>query len=255
MISELPEEQREQIRARDRLRYRSKRDALRANPDAMERFREQARSANRRYREKHRDEPGRREWAAAKAKERRDATRDALNAKARARYAANGEQIRARNRAYYWKNRERRAAYNKARYEALAVELRAAQRRRNRNRFEADPGSVLAYNREWRRRNPERARLYVRLSGHKRRRAAGSAHWTPAEWVALVASHAGRCHYCGTDGPMHADHRVPLSRGGPNTIDNIVPSCRSCNSRKHDRTEEEFRAYLKERPRARSRPA
>lgn len=72
---------------------------------------------------------------------------------------------------------------------------------------------------------------------------------------ALVASHAGRCYYCGTEGSMHADHLVPLNRGGPNTIDNMVPSCKSCNSRKHDRTEEEFRAYLEERSRTRGEPA
>jgi len=41
------------------------------------------------------------------------------------------------------------------------------------------------------------------------------------------------------------DHRIPLSRGGRHEIENITPACKPCNSRKHTRTEEEFRAFLR----------
>jgi len=41
------------------------------------------------------------------------------------------------------------------------------------------------------------------------------------------------------------DHRIPLSRGGRHEIENITPACKPCNSRKHTRTEEEFRALLR----------
>jgi len=40
------------------------------------------------------------------------------------------------------------------------------------------------------------------------------------------------------------DHRIPLARGGDNTIANILPACGRCNRRKHLMTEEEFRARL-----------
>jgi 5-methylcytosine-specific restriction endonuclease McrA len=40
------------------------------------------------------------------------------------------------------------------------------------------------------------------------------------------------------------DHRLPLARGGRHEIENVIPACKSCNSRKHTRTEEEFRAFL-----------
>jgi HNH endonuclease len=36
------------------------------------------------------------------------------------------------------------------------------------------------------------------------------------------------------------DHVVPVSRGGPEHIDNYVLSCKSCNSRKRDRLPGEF---------------
>src|SRR5690625_2346587 len=40
------------------------------------------------------------------------------------------------------------------------------------------------------------------------------------------------CAYCDTVGRTTSDHILPKSRGGPDTGDNIVRSCRSCNSRK-----------------------
>jgi len=31
------------------------------------------------------------------------------------------------------------------------------------------------------------------------------------------------------------DHVLPFARGGPNSADNVVPACASCNSKKGDR--------------------
>jgi len=87
----------------------------------------------------------------------------------------------------------------------------------------------------------------VRRAMHERRRARSvqaPGSYGAAEWLALVASHECRCAYCGVLAPLDADHRTPLSRGGSNSIDNILPACRPCNLRKHDRTEAEFRARL-----------
>ena len=43
------------------------------------------------------------------------------------------------------------------------------------------------------------------------------------------------CGYCGATGELSWDHLVPTSKGGPNTISNHVPACRSCNSSKGDK--------------------
>lgn len=49
----------------------------------------------------------------------------------------------------------------------------------------------------------------------------------------MARLHLLPCHYCGVTPAMGADHVVPLSRGGPNTVANLVPSCLPCNHRKY----------------------
>lgn len=49
------------------------------------------------------------------------------------------------------------------------------------------------------------------------------------------------CQYCGT--PIekpHCDHIIPRSRGGADTVDNLVTACPSCNLKKGDKTPEEW---------------
>lgn len=56
-----------------------------------------------------------------------------------------------------------------------------------------------------------------------------------------------RCYYCDISisiNELTEDHRIPLSRGGTDWIANIVPACRSCNSRKGNKTEQEYKNWL-----------
>lgn len=58
--------------------------------------------------------------------------------------------------------------------------------------------------------------------------------------AAILKRDEYRCRYCGpTAAPLAVDHVMPFSRGGQNTHDNLVAACKSCNSRKKDRTPEE----------------
>jgi 5-methylcytosine-specific restriction endonuclease McrA len=93
--------------------------------------------------------------------------------------------------------------------------------------------------------SPNRAAVRKAVSHRRRTRVVlGGPSFTAAEWITLVAAYGGRCAYCGDDGPLQADHRVSLARGGTNSIENILPACASCNAKKHLMTEEEFRARL-----------
>lgn len=75
----------------------------------------------------------------------------------------------------------------------------------------------------------------------------GRRRFTKAEREQVYQKCGGRCAYCGcpiTFEEMQADHMVPLRKGGSDTLDNLLPACRSCNHYKHTLTVEEFRAYV-----------
>lgn len=62
----------------------------------------------------------------------------------------------------------------------------------------------------------------------------------PERRAQVIARDASLCRYCGR--PVEAptiDHVVPRSRGGRNSLVNLVVACKQCGSRKGDRTPEE----------------
>lgn len=95
--------------------------------------------------------------------------------------------------------------------------------------------SVMA----WRERNPEAIAL-----GHHRRKAALAAvedTLTPQQLGEILEFFDFRCGFCLVDLRTLPrvlrtwDHLLPISRGGTNTAENVVPCCKPCNSRKKDR--------------------
>lgn len=94
--------------------------------------------------------------------------------------------------------------------------------------------------------------LRAKSSAYRARARAADGQFTSSQWRALVVRYDGKCAYCGATGPLEVDHRIPLSRGGSNAIDNVLPACGSCNRAKHQLSEVEFRARLATRllPRA-----
>ena len=59
---------------------------------------------------------------------------------------------------------------------------------------------------------------------------------TSEEWLDILKEHNYRCAYCGIDFDENnlpeKDHIIPISKGGNNTKENVVPACRSCNAKK-----------------------
>jgi len=71
----------------------------------------------------------------------------------------------------------------------------------------------------------------------------------PLSRRAVFARDGHRCQYCNR-AAENIDHVVPRSRGGPHSWENVVASCRSCNSRKEDRLPAEAGFHLRSAPRA-----
>ena len=92
---------------------------------------------------------------------------------------------------------------------------------------------------------PETRKLNNKNSFYKRNGVIGK--YTIDEWKAKLIEYDYRCAYCGEIllDDITADHVIPVSRGGSNIIDNIVPACRWCNSHKSTKTANEYKEYLK----------
>lgn len=71
------------------------------------------------------------------------------------------------------------------------------------------------------------------MQKRRARKLGVDATLTSQEWEEILTSYHRSCAYCQTDSEtMTMDHVVPLSKGGAHTKENVVPACRSCNSKK-----------------------
>jgi len=89
---------------------------------------------------------------------------------------------------------------------------------------------------------------YFRAASNRRRALIANAagNFTAKDFRLLCEAFENKCFYCGEELPLGPDHMTPLSKGGSNKFDNIVPACRSCNSRKHAKTFDEYMEYIRE---------
>lgn len=159
------------------------------------------------------------------------------------------EKDKETQRLWHEEHREEQTVYNREWRQAhrgRANELSKLSRQRNlskrleysRRRYQENKERILEENRQYALTHPE-----VRKAVDHKRRAeslGSDGHFTPEEWKRLCNDYENRCVYCNLELPLTADHMIPLSKGGDNKISNIVPSCRSCNSRKYTKTYEEF---------------
>ena len=94
----------------------------------------------------------------------------------------------------------------------------------------------------YKRNNPEKIKVLDSRKRVKRRTSLIVAvnDLTSEQWNNIKKSHDYKCHYCLLVKPLTMDHVVPISKGGQHTDSNIVPACRSCNSRKWNRDYQDF---------------
>lgn len=143
-------------------------------------------------------------------------------------------------REYHHKYRERnrvqllakKSEYRKANKEKCVAGVR---KWRSRN-----GDKVLRKNRQWKKANPEK----VAVHNERRRslKASLPSTLTHEEWKQILKEHKRRCHYCGVrSGNLHQEHKVPISKGGGYTKENIVPACPKCNLAKGTKSYKEFK--------------
>ena len=143
-------------------------------------------------------------------------------------YEANREKHLERVKQYQKANREEVLKYKKQYREANREEL----------------------NRELRERralNPEKFRESARKTNHKRRALKLSNGHSPYTEAEVLVAYGTACHICGLEidfnasrqcgvegweNGLHIDHVQPISKGGPDTLENVRPAHGVCNVKK-----------------------
>lgn len=143
-----------------------------------------------------------------------------LKKRSLAYYQNHREQILARVKRYTEENYKKVLAYHREHYKENAGRIKA---------------NVAAY----RQANPEK-KSALESRRRARKKGNGGSH-TAEEWQAKLILHLNACYYCkGKDCKLTKDHMIPLKLGGTDDIENLVPACQSCNSKKNARTAEEY---------------
>ncbi len=146
-----------------------------------------------------------------------------LNAKAK-----KPEKYKALQKAKYerWK---------KEKPEALKAMRKKASKKHNLKRpwlIYNHRESVKIQHEEWKKTHPENMRIIRKKAKAKRRNVEGS--YSLAEWNTLLVQYGYTCPCCFKKNiDLHADHIIPIIKGGSNYIENIQPLCKVCNSRKY----------------------
>ncbi len=123
----------------------------------------------------------------------------------------NREKLREKN--ITWQNN------NRAKFNQMQRESYARHKEENKSRHK----KFMAL-------HPEKNKQYRNNRRARKLNAAGS--FTNEEWKELCEKYNHICLRCKKKKPLTIDHVIPLSKGGSNSIDNIQPLCRSCNSSK-----------------------
>ncbi len=120
---------------------------------------------------------------------------------------------------------------------------------RRRQYYKENSKRVYNINRKWAKNNSEKVKSYSRRITAKRKALKlfnGQEKYTEEE---VLKKYGTDCYICsnpidlsakrqssgeGWQYGLHLDHLIPLSRGGPDTIDNIRPTHAICNMKKHN---------------------
>jgi len=87
------------------------------------------------------------------------------------------------------------------------------------------------YQKEWRKENP--AKVIVLMQRRRAKKQMLKSTLTIEQWNYCKNEFDNKCCYCGKEKKLTQDHFIPIDKNGEYTSNNILPSCRNCNSSKN----------------------
>ncbi len=153
------------------------------------------------------------------------------NASRRERYERNPEAFREKAKAYRQKSPE-------------------IFSRKDKRYYEANKEKVRESNKAWKRNNPDKYAELNRRKEHVRRARKSNNGSSPYFEQQILDLYGTFCHLChsaidfsaprkvgepGWELGLQIDHLIPISAGGPDTLENVRPAHGLCNNRKGNR--------------------
>jgi 5-methylcytosine-specific restriction endonuclease McrA len=90
----------------------------------------------------------------------------------------------------------------------------------------------------------DKANSKIRMQKYRSNKKQVFSNFNKKDWENCKNHFNNKCAYCGSDGVLHQEHFVPLSKGGEYTVENIIPACKRCNSSKSNNSFEIW--YIKQ---------
>lgn len=156
------------------------------------------------------------------------------------------------SKEYSRKNAKLRAEKQRKYYEEHGEIQKEASRKWKENNKE----HISQYNKKWYDDHKESRKQYNHKYGQEHhdgvlersRKSRAIAfgkheHFTEEEFREKASQYGNKCFYCGielNETNITRDHYIPLTLGGGDTIDNIVPCCNNCNSKKRNMLPSEY---------------
>lgn len=151
------------------------------------------------------------------------------------------EEIRERSKQYRLEHIEESNAHHNRYWKEHKEELSIRSRQYRIEHIE----ELRAYQKRYQ--QSDQVRIQRKANSHRRRaykRGAGGTY-TARQLQDQLKRQKHKCYWCSCKlgngkGAWHADHAVPLSRGGSNDISNIVIACPTCNIRRNNKLPHEW---------------
>lgn len=125
---------------------------------------------------------------------------------------------------------------------------------KNRTWYYENAKARIEQTNSWAKANPDLRRSYTRKSMHKRRALIlGNGH-TPYTEEQVLKTYGTNCNICslpvdlkaarqcglpGWENGLHIDHLIPISKNGPDTLENVRPTHGLCNITKNNKEQHE----------------
>lgn len=157
----------------------------------------------------------------------------------------NAEKVKENNGHYRKENAEKEVIRHKKYRDEHVDKIRESGIAYRNNNIEYE------YNRhkEYRQGNKSQYAIYAQT--RRARKQLLPSTLTILQWENIKKDFNNKCAYCGKELPLEQEHFLALTSAGEYTVNNIIPSCRSCNSSKNkyefSKWYPKFRHYSKKR--------